>query len=280
MYFEIKLQHMERIMSAKIKFLSLIFTFTLFFSCAYTAISVVEVPSTPSPDNAKIEIIYPQNLEMRKSSPVRMEVRVSNYAIGEDSNFHRAEEIKNWSIGQCIRVIIDNKPFFAKITQQIDPFNDEGIYFQKSYEFNLPRDIKRGEHIIRAYLVRSYGESLKGEYAFDVSTFYYKNKKSLKDVNLHRPYLTYNEPSANHNYDDDKPVLLDFYINNCELSHDGYKVKLTIDKNVVRYLDKWSPYYIYGLKKGKHHIELQLIDSKNRVVNGLFNTEEAVIIVK
>jgi hypothetical protein len=242
-----------------------------FISFSNAAINVVAMPKTPSPDNAKIEIGYPENMKIQNSSPIRMEVRVSNYVLGEDSEFERKEEIQNWNIGQCIRVIVDNNPFFSKITDQIDPFNDEGIYFDKEYEFYLPEGLSEGEHTLRAYLVRSYGESLKQEHSFEASTFYYKNKTPLKDVNLNKPYLTYNEPSPNRIYDDNKPLLLDFYIKNCELSQDGYKVKLIIDKEVTRYLDKWVPYYIYGLTKGNHQIVLQLVDNLNNIVPGIFN---------
>ena len=211
---------------------------------------------------------------MKNSQPTKMIVKVSNYPLGEESDFKRKDEIKNWNIGQSMRVILDNNPFFAKITEEIDPFDDDAIYFDTSYEFNIPEIISEGQHTLRAYLVRSYGESLKEKNTFVASTFYYNNKTPLKDVNLKAPFLTYNEPAPQRMYDDNKPVLLDFYVSNCVLSHDGYKVKLIIDKDFIRYLDKWTPYYIYGLRKGMHQIELQLVDSKNNVVPGLFNTSK------
>jgi hypothetical protein len=240
-------------------------------SFSYATINVVPVEKTPCPQTAKVVIVYPENMEMKNSLPIQMVVKVDNYALGEDSNFERKEEIKNWNIGQSIRVIVDNKPFFAKVTKQVNPSNDAALDFEQIYEFNLPETISEGEHSLRVYLVRSYGESLKEEHTFEASTFYYKNKTPLKDANLKNPYLTYNEPSPNRMYDDSKPVLLDFYINNCKLAHDGYKVKLIIDKDFIRYLDKWTPYYIYGLRKGMHQIELLLVDSKNNAVPGLFN---------
>jgi hypothetical protein len=254
-----------------------VLTFIFFISFANASINVVAVPTTPSPKNAKIEIVYPENMEIKNSLPIRMVVRVTDYALGEDSDFERKDEIKNWNIGQSIRVIVDNNPFFAKITNQIDPFNDEGIDFDEEYEFYLPEELSEGEHALRAYLVRSYGESLKDEHAFEAKTFYYKNKTPLKDVNLNNPYLTYNEPSPNRLYDDAKPLLLDFYIKNCELSKDGYKVKLIIDKEIIRYLDKWVPYYIYGLRQGKHQIELQLVDKTNNIVSGIYNNVKTEI---
>jgi hypothetical protein len=240
-------------------------------SFTFGDIRLVAVSDTPRPENAKIEIVFPEKNEIKNMLPIRVSVRVTNYSLGQDSDFPRSSEVYDWSIGQSMRIIVDNKPFFAKITQQIDPFNDEGIYFQKEYEFYLPGDLSEGMHIIRAYLVRSYGESLKGEKTFDATTFYYKKLEPAINMDLKRPYLSVNEPTMNYTYEDSKPILLDFYIQNCELSKDGYKVKLVIDKDIVRYLDRWSPYYIYGLRKGDHVVELQLLDAKGKVITGIFN---------
>lgn len=259
---------------------ALIFGTIFFFFPLLAEIRVVPVISTPVQDRAKIKIVYPENEEMKNSLPIRMVVIVSNYSLGEDSAFQRTQEIYNWDIGQSIRVVIDNRPFFAKITQQIAPFEEEGIYFQSIFEFYLPQDLAEGSHVLRAYLVRSYGESLKNPFSFDAVTFYYKDKKKLSEVDLNAPYLTYNEPAVNHSYDDNKPILLDFYVKNCKLSQNGYKVKLIIDKKDIYFLDKWSPYYIFGLRKGIHQLRLQLMDSNNKLVSGKFNDIKAQFNIK
>ena len=90
-------------------------------------------------------------------------------------------------------------------------------------------------------------------------------------MDLSGPYLTYNEPSGFLNIKDKEPVLLDFYLTNAFLSEDGYFVRLTIDNKIKRKLSKWSPYYIYGLGKGKHTIRLELMDKNIEKVPGLFN---------
>ncbi|NDB85948.1 MAG: hypothetical protein EB127_25100 [Alphaproteobacteria bacterium] len=64
------------------------------------------------------------------------------------------------------------------------------------------------------------------------------------------------------------------------MSVDGYKVKLTIDGKIQRTLTSWKPYYIYGLKKGKHTFKLELLDPSNKVVPGSFNTVEKTIVIK
>lgn len=248
--------------------------FALIFSIqfSFADVNIMAVSKTPLSENTKIEILNPQNLEVENGSSIQMKVRVSNYPLGEDSNFPRAKEVYNWDIGQSIRISVDNKPFFAKITPQISSSNDKDIYFQKTYQFELPFFITEGKHIIRAYLVRSYGESLKSKNTFDVVSFYYKHKKELhEDIDLSKPYLTVNEPADDQIYDDDKPILLDFYLKNCNLSQNGYKVKIIIDDALMTFLEKWTPYYILGLRKGNHTINLQLVDANKEAVPGLFN---------
>ena len=137
-------------------------------------------------------------------------------------------------------------------------------------------------HVIRTFPVRSYNESFKSYGAFAASTFYYQENKGTSDVDLSKPYLTYNEPQGEYDYDrkNIQPILLDFYVTNCELSKDGYKVRLTIDNENQRILTSWQPYYIYGLKKGQHRIRLELIDPQNNYVSGPFNDVTRTIVIK
>jgi hypothetical protein len=137
-------------------------------------------------------------------------------------------------------------------------------------------------HIIRTFPVRSYNESVKSERAFAASTFYYQTKKESAVMDLSKPYLTYNEPQGEYDYakKDMQPILLDFYLTHCDLSQDGYKVRLTIDNTDKRTLTAWQPYYIYGLGKGLHKVRLELLDPSNNVIPGPFNDVTRTIVVK
>jgi hypothetical protein len=92
--------------------------------------------------------------------------------------------------------------------------------------------------------------------------------------------LTYNEPSDNMPLTEGQPILLDFFISNCELTKDGYKVRLSIDGKGTRTLTSWQPYYIYGLKRGRHKVKLELLDPDDKVVPGTFNRVERTINVQ
>lgn len=242
-------------------------------------LQVISVARSPQPEYASIQIVMPENGEMNTKTPIIMQVKVRGFPIGIDSMLPRKNEIFNSDMGQNIHVIIDNDIYFIKNTQRIDPFQDQGDYYEARYQFNLP-SLSPGMHTIRTFLCRSYNESLKTRESFDAGYFYYRNETPLKGVDLSKPYLTYNEPSPDHTYKEGKPIMLDFYIKNCELSKDGYTVMLIIDKNVVRELEKWTPYFIYGLKKGKHEIELQLIDEKDKIEPGIFNDLKKTIRVE
>ncbi len=234
-------------------------------------IQVVSVPNSPEPDNVSLRIVFPKRAEIEKNTSPWMQIRLRNYSLGTYSAVQRAEEIPVSSSGQSLHVIIDNKPYFARIGMRLDPFDENAKYYQGMYKFKVPFKLSEGVHTIRIFPARSFGESLKGPNAFEASYFYVGDKKESSDVqDLSSPYLTYNEPSGYYPLKKNQPVLLDFYVSNCNLSEDGYRVKLTID-GIERYLTKWSPYFIYGLQKGRHTVRLQLMDQQNDQVPGLFN---------
>lgn len=243
-------------------------------------LQIVPVARSPQPEYAGIRIVMPENNQMINSSPIIMQVKVKGFPIGIDSMQPRKNVIYNSDLGQNIHVVIDNDIYFAKNTQRLDMFEDQGNYYESRYQFNLPK-LSPGMHVIRTFICRSYNESLKTSNSFDAGYFYYKSREpALKDVDLEKPYLTYNEPTPDHTYKEGRPIMLDFYLTNCDLSPDGYTVMLLIDHDVVRELDKWEPYFINGLKKGKHEIELQLIDPHDQIEKGVFNVVKKTIKVE
>jgi hypothetical protein len=108
---------------------------------------------------------------------------------------------------------------------------------------------------------------------------FYVGNGTGEGPDLSLPYITYNEPSNQMYWTEGSPVLLDFYVTNTELSPDGYKVRLTIDGKVQRIISSWQPYYLYGLKKGSHKIELDLIDETGHAVEGPFSSASQQIAV-
>lgn len=243
-------------------------------------IRVVPVDPTPEPDEVEVHITFPENNAVKVTSPVRVQLKVEGYPLATDSDFQRKREIFNSSKGQGIRVILDERTYFLETEALIDADNDTENYYDQTITFELPGNLKPGMHILRAFPVRSFNESLKGDGCFDANVFYYQKKKDGTSIDLTAPYLSYNEPQGDYRVGKNKPILLDFYISNCQLSRDGYKVRLSIDGSVVRTLTQWIPYYIYGLSNGSHTIRLELLDPQNKLVPGAFNDFKQQIHIK
>lgn len=227
-------------------------------------VRVLAVARTPESNTTLIKIAQPEVGYVTKGNPVWIQVRVDGFSLGTDSPFERADEIASSKMGQTVHVVIDNFPYFAINEPAINPFNEEGYFYNTAYKFEVPFSLKEGVHTLAVFPARSFGESLKGEGNFQSSYFYVGSKKGTPVIDLSKPYLIYNEPSDNFYLTTDQPVLLDFYLNNCELTPDGYKVQLMIDGKIHRTLTSWQPYYIYGLTRGKHTIRLQLINEKDK----------------
>jgi hypothetical protein len=255
-------------MKLLVKCILLVFAFNL---CAKEKIQIVPVRSTPQSENVKIYIVYPEDNQIESNQKIWMQLKLRGYPLGNMTETDRGRELANSTLGQSVHVIVDNNPYFARIGPSLDPYDEEGNYYEAMYRFNLPYELSQGKHYLRVFPTRSYGESLKEPGSFAAIEFYVQNKRINNQMDLSDPYLTFNEPSGYYKIKEKQPVLLDFYLSNCSLSSDGYKVKVTIDNKIKRLIFSWIPYYIYGLKKGRHTIRLQLIDKNMKQVPGFFN---------
>ncbi len=245
----------------------------------HSSIRTMPMVRTPEANTVALAIAIPQDGEVTHN-PVWIQFRIDGFALGAaSSQFERASEIAQSKMGQTVHVVIDNRPYFAINEPALDPFDEGGFYYDMSYKFQIPFTLNEGMHTIRMFPARAFGESLKGDRAFQAMTFYIGKEKDNPQINLSEPYITYNEPSNEMYLIEGQPVLLDFYVSNTELTPDGYRVRLTIDGKVNRLLAFWQPYYIYGLKKGKHTIRLELVDGAMKGVPGLFNDVQRTITI-
>lgn len=242
-----------------------------------SSVRVVPVESTPEPNEVQTHIAFPGMGEIKEGNPVTVQFRLEGYPLGVYSDFPRARELRDRNQGQALHIIIDDKPYI-EVNEAIDDTADtEDIDFDQTIEIKIPFHLSEGVHVIRAFPVRSFDESLKGDKVFEAS-YFYVGKKQGKGVDLDQPYLTYNQPLGE--FSGKKPILLDFFLSNTQLSRDGYKVRLTIDGVDKRILTEWVPYYIYGLSKGSHTIKLELLDPSNKVIPGLFGEPQRTITVR
>jgi hypothetical protein len=234
-------------------------------------VQIVRMARTPEPDNVILKMPYPLKGQIETENPVYFSLKIEGYPLGTNSPMGRRDEIENYNVGQSIHIIVDDRPYFAVGRELINVFDQSENYYLYDIVVAFPFDLKPGAHLIRLFPARSFGESLKGDGCFIMRTFYFKEVKPGLNVDLSAPLLTYNEPQGAIPYEKGKPILLDFYVTNCELSKDGYKVKVTLDKTITRQLTEWTPYFIYNLMPGKHTVNLQLLDPEGKVVPGSYN---------
>ncbi len=232
-------------------------------------IQINAVAPTPEATNVTIFIAYPAEGEVRKKDPVYTSIKIFGFPLGVNSDFNRADEIANSPEGQSLHIIVDDYPFFPEGREVINLYAESETYFENDIVVELPYVLDPGEHILRVFPARSFGESLKEEGSFVARKFYVKEKINNLDVDINEPLLTYNMPQGN--FEEGKPILLDFYVTNCVISDDGFKVSMRLNDGEERILTEWSPYYILNLPAGMHTIDLKLLDPDNKVVPGPYN---------
>ncbi|MBP9840804.1 MAG: hypothetical protein KBC64_00070 [Simkaniaceae bacterium] len=200
--------------------------------------------------------------------PMNMTMKVTGFPLGIISQFERKNQFRGDPQGQAIHLFIDDLPY-------VDISHLSGSL--ASYTIKTP--LLRGKHLVRVLLCRSFGECLKGKGGFSMASFSVSDRKDRipLEFNQAAPLLTYNEPQGTF---DRGAILLDFYLSNCTLAPDGYKVILRIDNKKVKVIDAWAPYSISDLAKGPHKIRLTLIDAVGKEVSGEFNNVEREIFVK
>lgn len=251
-------------------------------------IYVAPVQATPESNQVYLNIVFPKTGSLQRKIPIPSQLRVEGYPLSTYSQFDRAKRIYNNPKGQGINVVIDNEPHFTLYVSHEDSFDENRNFLDKIVSFDIPDSeelqmkLRSGEHAVRVFPVRSFGESLKGRKAFDASSFYLGGEKPLLNIDYSKPFVTYNMPQGTYPEEFASPLLLDFIVRNCRLSRDGFKLRLTIDKTFTAMLYYSTPYYIYGLEKGEHTIRLDLLDKDDKVVddtNALFNLTQRTIYI-
>lgn len=177
--------------------------------------------------------------------------QVKNYSLQEQTAEVTNSILSNSHKGQHIHFIVDNKPYQAK--------------YHPIFEANMTK----GNHLVLAFLSRSFHESIKEKGAYVLKQYSIDTNEPLLDIKK-TPLLFYSRPKGKYDMENAHKILLDFYLVNTILSKNGNKVKVTInDTSFI--LSKWAPYIIEGLKAGIHTIQIELIDSNNNLIQGSIN---------
>jgi len=193
------------------------------------------------------------------SAKVSFSFDVKNYELKMQTSDNANKLCNNSAQGQHIHFIMDNAPYKAL------------------YEPTNTITLANGtEHYLMAFLSRSYHESVKSKGAALVYHFKIDgNGKLVKLDDPKTPMLFYSRPKGDYIGADTTNLLLDYYVWNCDLTADGYKVKATLQPaggvpvpSVSYVLDKWEPKFINNLTTGQSTLELVLTDKDGKQVEG------------
>ncbi len=219
---------------------------------------------TPSPEfpNATIAVTAKGEKVGKDSAKVAFSFDVKNYELKMQTADNATKLCNNSAQGQHIHFILDNQPYKA-------------LYEPKN-EVTLANNT---EHYLMAFLSRSYHESVKSKGAAVVYHFKIDEKGNLKKLDEPKtPMLFYSRPKGDYIGKDTTNLLLDYYVWNCQLGADSFKVKAEIanesqaTQKLTTTLDKWEPKFIQNLGSGKCKVTLTLIDKSGKEVDGPLTT--------
>ncbi|MBW2961429.1 hypothetical protein [Mesonia aestuariivivens] len=217
-------------------------------------ITLSPLENSPAYENSSLSLIEPKKEMLTDGKQVKFEFDVKNYDLGVQTEGAKEKMMANSGKGQHIHFIMDNDPYSAH------------------YEPNFNKDIEPGNHLLVAFLSRSYHESVKNANSFVVKKLTIGDAKDdeLGNVDITKPHMIYSRPKGTYTGKDTEKVMLDFFLLNTDLSASGNKVKATINDQEFM-LDTWEPKVIEGLPMGENTIKLELLDKDGNLVESPFN---------
>ncbi len=192
-----------------------------------------------------------------------MSFTVEGYELGAQTEGPGG--LANSGKGQHIHLIVDNGPYSA----HYEP------------DFSTDKLSEPGNHVVLAFLSRSYHESVKNmeqPTSYVISQFQ-TGDGEYEEADFSAPHMFYSRPKGTYKGDDTKKLLLDFFLLNTSLSEDGNKVRATINGEEFM-ITEWAPYVIEGLPLGTVTVKLELIDGEGNPVPGPFNVVEREVMLE
>ena len=222
-------------------------------------ITLTKIESFAKFPDAKLMLKMPEK-EMISAGENQFQFGVENYELKQQTSDAKEMGLANSAKGQHVHFIINNGPYGAK------------------YDKEFTKDLPVGDHLMLAFLSRSYHMAVKNEHSYVLKKFRVgePTEDQMMEVDFEAPHLFYSRPKGTYSGGDTKKVLLDFFLINNDLAEDGNKVKATINGEEFT-INDWAPYAIEGLPMGENTISLQLVDSEGNYIEGPFNKVERTI---
>ena len=210
---------------------------------------------TPASQSATFEgaslVLKSPEAEAIEPGDITMQFNVENFKLGEQTPDKDVKKLANSSKGQHIHLIMNNGPYKA------------------IYSDSTTQPLANGEHVILAFLSRSYHESLKSQSTHALRVF--RTAGATANFDLNGQHLFYSRPKGSYSLSEAKGIMVDFYLVNTTLSKKGNNVELTLNGHKALLTD-WQPVIVNGLTEGEHTVSLRLLNSEGQLIKGPFNT--------
>ncbi len=184
----------------------------------------------------RLEILSPQANQTLETTQVAVELKVEGLNIFQDPRT---------GLGPHVEVVLDDRPS------------------RSIYDLNTPiefTDLQPGTHLLRAFVVYPWGESIKSPLAYAERVFHLYTATADP---ITKPLLTYHQPQGVYGAE---PVLLDFYLSHLQLGdRPNWQVRCTINGQSFT-VNRWQAYYLTGLKNGDNWVRLDLLDSNGQPI--------------
>ncbi|WP_019038547.1 hypothetical protein [Psychroflexus tropicus] len=228
-----------------------------------TIVTITPLEGSPAYADAKLTHPGAQSMEV-EAGDVEFDFTVENYELGVQTANAGENGLANSGKGQHIHFILDNGPYSAH------------------YESKFSKNLEEGDHVLLAFLSRSYHEAVKNPTSFVVRKIRAGNpsEDQQMDVDLTAEHLFYSRPKGTYSGKDTEKVLLDFFLMNTELGENGNKVKVIINSGDEYLINEWKPHVIENMPLGENKIQLVLVDENLEPIPGPFNSVTRTIMLE
>jgi hypothetical protein len=195
-------------------------------------------------------------------APVEVRIELTGYETFQDPAT---------KAGQYVALVIDNIPTSFAYYDVTKPW--------------LFKKLQKGTHMLRAFPVRSWGESIKDDAAFASVTFHVGEKDGKNANEAGAPILTVISPRGKIKGEAGR-VLLDFNVTGCPVAEkltapDGCRVSYKIDMEKEVTLSKEEAVWLENVTPGKHTLVVglmrddKIVPGPYTLVQGSFEVESA-----
>jgi len=178
----------------------------------------------------------------------KIEFRNKYFNLGEKTTEEKIHKSRLNEGGQYLGVLTPNQPLEKVIRGEFEP------------------ELRKGDNLFFCYLSRSYDLSLKNPNA----SFFFKVNADpsgcFSETDIPDTLVALLQPRGNYSTSQKDKILFDFYMKNVSLEGGNY-LSLTIDKVEFK-ITKWAPFWIQGLKSGKHKISIDLKTKDGKSIKG------------